>query len=371
MENLKLIAPIMAETMEESLVKLSENMNKIGSLEVEIEVSVWFQNLLEDVITKITFGKNYEEGLVISKLQAHQTAHATEAYQNAFIPGYRFLPTSASRVSRQISKEIRKYLLKLIDRRRRSDDRSHDESSSNDRRPTDLLEVMMNAAGKSPRRNGQNAVTDDDVVEECKTIFFAGTHTTSAMLTWTAVLLAMHSNWQDEARDEIFRVCGARDAPPTKDDLAKLKLLGMIINESVRLYPPVVAMIRRAKEDVFLGGIRIPKDTEILIPTIAVHHDSTLWGDDVRDFNPGRFAEGVSQAVEHPMAYLPFGSGARRCIGQNLAILEAKLVFAMILQRFSLELAPKYRHTPSIVTLLHPQHGAPIVFTKLSNYVKL
>ncbi|KAG6426094.1 hypothetical protein SASPL_110308 [Salvia splendens] len=224
MENLKLITPIMAKTMEEALVKLSKNMNKIGSLEIEIEVSVWFQSLLEDIITKITFGRNYEEGLVISKLQAHQTAHATEAYQNAFIPGYRFLPTSASRVSRRISKEIRNYLLKLIDRRRRSDDRSYDEAP-NDRQPADLLEVMMNAAGKSHRRNDPTAFTDEDVVEECKTIFFAGTHTTSAMLTWTAVLLAMHNNWQDEARDEIFRVCGARDAPPTKDDLANLKLV--------------------------------------------------------------------------------------------------------------------------------------------------
>lgn len=77
--------------MEEALAKLSENMSKMGSLEIEIEVSVWFQNLLEDVITKITFGSNYEEGLVICRLQAHQTAHATDAYQNAFIPGYRYV----------------------------------------------------------------------------------------------------------------------------------------------------------------------------------------------------------------------------------------------------------------------------------------
>lgn len=143
----------------------------------------------------------------------------------------------------------------------------------------------------------------------------------------------------------------------------------MIINESVRLYPPVVAMIRRAKADVDLGGVHIPQGTELLIPIIAVHHDSAQWGDDVHDFNPTRFAEGASQAAQHPMAFLPFGSGARRCIGQNLAILEAKLAIAMILRRFSLELAPKYRHTPWVLTLLHPQHGAPIVFRKLSNDV--
>lgn len=143
----------------------------------------------------------------------------------------------------------------------------------------------------------------------------------------------------------------------------------MIINESVRLYPPVVAMIRRAKGDVYLGGVHIPQGTELLIPIIAVHHDSAQWGDGVHDFNPRRFEDGSIQAAEHPMAFLPFGSGARRCIGQNLAILEAKLAVAMILQRFSLELAPSYSHAPSVLMLLHPQRGAPIVFRKLSNDV--
>lgn len=361
MENLKLIAPVMGKTMEEALVELCENMSKNGSREIEIEVSVWFQHLLEHVITKITFGSNYEEGLAISKMQAHQTAHATEAYQKAFIPGYSFLPTSTTRISRRLSKEIRKSLLKLIDSRKRSKDPNYQESSNEC--PTDLLEVMMRAADQS---NDPAAVTDNDVVEECKTIFFAGTHTTSSMLTWTTVLLAMHGRWQEEARDEVIRVCGAR-ATPTKDDLAKLKLLGMIINESLRLYPPVSAMIRRATADVHLNGVHIPQATELLIPIIAVHHDSALWGEDVHDFNPTRFSEGASRAAGHPMAYIPFGAGARRCIGQNLAVIEAKLAIAMILQRFSLELAPTYRHAPSVLTLLYPQHGAPIVFRKLSS----
>lgn len=145
--------------------------------------------------------------------------------------------------------------------------------------------------------------------------------------------------------------------------------LGMIINESLRLYPPVVAMIRRAKADVHLNGLQIPRGTELLIPIIAVHHDSDLWGEDVHDFNPMRFSEGASQAAKHPMAYMPFGSAARRCIGQNLAVLEAKLAIAMILRRFAFELAPSYRHTPSVLTLLHPQHGAPIVFRKISSDV--
>ncbi|KAF7125059.1 hypothetical protein RHSIM_Rhsim12G0194000 [Rhododendron simsii] len=77
------------------------------------------------------------------------------------------------------------------------------------------------------------------------------------------------------------------------------------------------------------------------------------------------FASGVAHAAKHPAAFMPFGLGGRRCVGQNLAILQAKLAIAMILQRFSFDLAPSYQHAPTVVMLLNPQHGAPIMFRKL------
>ncbi|KAJ6435310.1 hypothetical protein OIU84_000489 [Salix udensis] len=113
--------------------------------------------------------------------------------------------------------------------------------------------------------NSSTDVTLHDIVEECKSFFFAGQHTTSNLLTWTTVLLAMHPQWQAQAREEVLRVCGSRDVP-TKDDVAKLKTLTMILNESLRLYPPTIATIRRSRADVELGGYRVPGGTEILIP---------------------------------------------------------------------------------------------------------
>ncbi|KAL3633041.1 hypothetical protein CASFOL_026025 [Castilleja foliolosa] len=366
-ENLKLMIPMMAKSMDESLMKWSEKMAISGK--IEIEVSNWFENVVEDVITRATFGNSYEDGKAIFKMQSQQMVHATEAYQKIFIPGYRFLPTRKNRICWRLEKEIRKSLLKLIEHRRTQKTWCQsDVATLSDECPNDLLELMINASLKhsaNDHHKSSNAIiTANDVVEECKTIFFAGKHTTANLLTWTTVLLAMHPQWQDQAREEVLRVCGARDTP-TKDDLPKLKTLGMILNESLRLYPPAVAIIRRAKTDMQLGGLHIPLGTELLIPILAVHHDPALWCHDAQEFNPARFAKGVAHAAKHPMAFMPFGLGARRCIGQNLAILQARLAVAMILQRFTFELAPTYQHAPAVLMMLHPQHGAPIVFRKL------
>ncbi|XP_071723783.1 cytochrome P450 734A1-like [Rutidosis leptorrhynchoides] len=370
MENLKLLVPVVAKSVTNMLEKWSTMSCKGGT--VEIEVSEWFQLLTEDVITRTVFGSSYEDGKTIFKLQAQQMVLAAESFQNVFIPGYRFMPTRRNMSSWKLDKEIRASLTKLIDRRRESVNNDNDNNviSSNGTSPKDLLGLMIQASNSSQREddheiiNSSCGVTYNDIVEECKSFFFAGKQTTSNLLTWTTVLLAMHPQWQVLARDEVLRVCGSRDIP-TKDDIAKLKMLSMIVNESLRLYPPTVATIRTSKVDVELGGYKIPRGTELLIPILAVHHDTAIWGNDANEFNPGRFSEGVSRASKHPLGFIPFGLGARACIGQNLAILQAKLTMAIILQRFSFKLAPTYQHAPTVLMLLYPQYGAPITFQKL------
>lgn len=354
MENLKLLIPVMATSVVEMLEKWSEMSDKLG--EVEIEVSEWFQTLTEDVITKTAFGSSYQDGKAIFHLQAQQMILAADAFQKIFIPGYRFFPTRKNIKSWKLDKEIKKSLVKLIKRR---EENLNNENERIEKGPKDLLGLMIQASS-----NNTN-VTVDDIVEECKSFFFAGKQTTSNLLTWTTILLAMHPQWQVQARDEVLKMCGSRDLP-TKDHVVKLKTLNMIVNESLRLYPPTIATIRRAKTDVDLGGYKIPRGTELLIPILAVHHDIAIWGNDVNEFNPGRFSEGVARAAKHPVAFIPFGLGVRTCIGQNLAVLQTKLSLAIILQRFSFRLAPSYQHAPTVLMLLYPQYGAPIIFNQLS-----
>eukprot|EP01018_Ginkgo_biloba_P037356 Gb_13170 [translate_table: standard] len=125
------------------------------------------------------------------------------------------------------------------------------------------------------------------------------------------------------------------------------------------LFP--VMLSTQTNKSVKLGRFTIPAGTQFLLPVLAIHHDPAMWGEDASEFNPERFAEGVAKAGKHPMAFMPFGSGSRICIGQNFALLEAKVVLAMILQRFSFSLSPSYAHAPVVIVTLQPQHRAQII----------
>ncbi|XP_027902348.1 cytochrome P450 734A1-like [Vigna unguiculata] len=352
MENLKLLIPNMAASVVEMLEKWKTEAEK-G--EVEIEVSECFQTLTEDVVTRTAFGSSYEDGKAVFRLQAQQMELAADAFQKVFIPGSRFFPTRRNLNSWKLDKKMKRSLVKLIDGRKKENACGNEDTKG----AKDLLGLMIGASATNAN------VTVDDIVEECKTFFFAGKHTTSNLLTWSTILLAMHPQWQVQAREEVAMVCGARDIP-TKDDLLKLKTLTMIVNESLRLYPPTIATIRRAKGDVELGKLKIPCGTELLIPILAVHHDQATWGSDANEFNPGRFSNGVSRAARHPFAFIPFGLGARTCVGQNLALLQTKLTLAIMLSRFTFKLAPSYRHAPTVLMLLYPQYGAPIIFQPIA-----
>ncbi|KMT00715.1 hypothetical protein BVRB_9g220010 [Beta vulgaris subsp. vulgaris] len=368
LENLKLMIPIMGKSVAHMLDKWSL-MCKSGK--VELEVSEWFQNLTEEVITRTIFGGSYDDGKKIYQLQAKQIVFAAESFQKVFIPGYRFLPTKRNRTTWKLDREIEASLMKLISQRKKSllENRERGlleevEEEEGEGCYRDLLEVLIEASINTTKDSRKKRISEYDIVEECKSFFFAGKHTTSNLLIWTSILLAMHPQWQQLAREEVMRVCGARDIP-TKDDVSNLKTLTMIIYEVLRLYPPVVATIRRAKKEVDLGGLNIREGTELLVPILAVHHDPTIWGPDASEFNPTRFAQGVSRAAKHPTAYMPFGLGGRQCIGQNLALLQAKLAIAMILQKFTFELSPNYKHAPTVLMLLYPQFGAPVIFRSL------
>jgi cytochrome P450 len=146
-----------------------------------------------------------------------------------------------------------------------------------------------------------------------------------------------------------------------------LEQVGMILNETSRLFPIIPSFLRIATKDVQLDDIFVPKVSALEIPAHQIHRDTKLWGDDALTFNPHRFDKGVSQACKHPQGFFPFSFGPRYCIGQNFANMELKIVLAMVLSQFQLSISPNYKHCPRHMVTQRPLYGLQLIVKSLTS----
>uniref|UniRef100_A0A0E0AN64 Cytochrome P450 n=1 Tax=Oryza glumipatula TaxID=40148 RepID=A0A0E0AN64_9ORYZ len=321
----------------------------------EIELSQQFQELTADVISRTAFGSSYSEGKQVFLAQRKLQFLAFSMFLTIQIPGFRYLPTKKNLKIWSLDKKVRSMLRNIIKIRLANKDTMG--------YGNDLLGLMLETC--APEHDESQQLSMDEIIAECKTFFFGGHDTTSHLLTWTMFLLSTHPEWMRKIRKEVTTMCG--DEVPTGDMLNKMNLLNMFLLETLRLYSPVSLISRRTGTNAKFGGIKVPEGTILRIPIATIHRDKEVWGEDADEFKPARFENGVSKAAKHPNALLSFSNGPRSCIGQNFAMIEAKAVITMILQRFSFTLSPKYVHTPISVITLRPKYGLPMILRSLKS----
>ncbi|KAK4368425.1 hypothetical protein RND71_012217 [Anisodus tanguticus] len=235
-------------------------------------------------------------------------------------------------------------------------------------RGDDLLGLLLQFNNENNSLNNVNnsQMTKEDIIEECKQFYLAGHETTSSLLTWTLIVLPIHQDWQEKARQEVLQV--VRKKNPDAEEINHLKIVTMILNEVLSLYLPVIALYKRTYKECRIGDLYIPAGVDLTLPIVLINRDTELWGDDAEEFKTERFAEGISHACKVPtqMAFMPFEWGPRTCIGQNFSMIETKVALSMILKQFYFKLSPAYAHAPYTVLTLQPQHGAQIMFHPLN-----
>lgn len=217
----------------------------------------------------------------------------------------------------------------------------------------DLLALLL--AARDPATG--MGMPPQQLRDEVMTLLFAGHETTALALTWTWYLLARHPEVAERLRRDIATVLAGR--VPTVAELPHLPYLRMVLEEAMRLYPPAWVLARAARADDVIGGYPIPAGTTVFLSPYLTHRHPAVWPEPER-FDPDRFAAD-DVARRPPGAYFPFAAGPRACLGAPLAMLEAQLIVAQVMQVYDVALVAGQQVVPQPRLTLRPQHGVAMV----------
>jgi cytochrome P450 len=312
----------------------------------EIEVSAAMMKLTLQIIARCMFSSD-SDGLT------RTVQDASERYQEAMMAGVMdFVPLLGplrgyfkAVHGRRILHDFDEAIHRLI-AQRTGQSRTHH----------DLLDRLIMAHDEET----STKMTTQEVRDQVFTIFVAGHETTALALTWTWYLLSQHPVEEARLHDELDEVLGER--LPDYGDLPRLRYTRMVVQEALRLYPPIPALAwREPLHDDEICGVRIPRGSIVQIVPWVLHRHRRLWESPER-FDPERFAP--EKNGRDRFSYLPFSAGPRVCIGAAFAMTEAVLILASLAGRYRLRLAPGHLVETHAQITLRPRHGMKMILER-------
>lgn len=326
------------ELMTEATLEMLERWQP--PLDKTVDVTAEMSRLTQDIVIRALFGTHAgEEPDTVSG--AITTLMEEVAYRFE-MPAYPPLsvPTKRNRRMRSALESLDRAVYRIIEERRRGAEGD------------DLLSLLMNSRDEE---TGE-AMNDKQLRDEVITLFIAGHETTATALSWSLYLLAKHPEAEYRLRTELGEVLGSNGEarPPTVADLPELPYAKMIIEEAMRLYPPAWITNRQALSDDTVCGYRIPAGSYLMVLPYVLHRHPDFW-ERPKEFDPERFSP--ERTDERPRyAYFPFGGGPRQCIGRGMALMEAQMILATVIQRCRLRLASDRPVEPRAVATLRPHN---------------
>lgn len=277
-----------------------------------LDISAISNELALEIILRAIFGSDFDD--VIMQQGSNPFAILTE---------------SAARDMQLVMKfrALSKLVLVIVEQRRA-------EQAYQD----DFLSVFMTGVDKE----SGTSMSDKEVVDEVMTLIVAGSETSAATMNWVWYLLALHPDVEQKVHAEIDQL--QYDNAPTFEQVIELQYLRQVIEEALRLYPPVWLYSRKALQDDQFGDYHIPANADIFISPYFLHRHSRYWPD-AETFDPERFNQENSKQ-RHKFAYIPFSAGPRRCIGDFFGIMEVQMHFAILARHFKMRL-----HAPQTLEL--------------------
>lgn len=266
-----------------------------------------------------------------------------QLFYRLLVRWFAYLPTVGNVRFRQALAVIDKALCRVIERRKAQEACGRD----------DPLSILLDAS--KPSKIG---FSDTQLRGHLVTLLFAGQETTANALAWTLYLISQHPQAETAILNEVAQELGGK--PPAADTFLRLTYTRWVVQEALRLYPPVYVLAPSTGSDTLVSGaFVIPAGSQLIVSQYVMHRHPKYW-DKPDQFEPERFSKERS-AGRPKYAYFPFGRGPQTCIGAQLAMMQMVSIVAKVIKAYQLRLVPSYPVVPQAALTLRPRYGVPML----------